>query len=110
MERYALRVRDYVRSVPWNEAWELIRPLLHDPYSHVTASLRGHMRPASPVEEMAVWQIEAYAASKRKRNSVAQERLSRPWEAKRDDPNGPRRSASDRAEGRRQLQERLGIK
>lgn len=108
MERYRLRVRKYLGEVSWNEAWELIRPLLVDPYSHVVASLRGHVRPAYPVEDMAVWQVEAYLASKRQRNQVAPARLDRPWEKPREVPRPGRLSAESRAR-REKLRERLGI-
>lgn len=108
MSRYHLPVREYLQAVSWNEAWELIKPLLYDPYSHVIASLRGHQRPPYPAEEAPFTWAEFYAQMHRSKNQVPPRRIQRPWEAPRDVAK-PKRSELSKAEGRRKLNEKLGL-
>lgn len=83
-------------------------PLLADPYSHTVAHLLGRVRPARPVEEMAVVLIEAYRSMHRGKNQVRPEPIERPWDAPAEKVTRSR-STAEREAGRARLQERLGI-
>lgn len=107
--RYGLRLREFVEGASWNELWELVAPLLVDPYSHVVADAMGWTRPPDPMEEAAWTLMDFYRAAHRKKNAPQLKPLDRPWRTPREGTNGPSRSASEKATGRRRLQERLGL-
>lgn len=89
--------------------WELVAPLLVDPYSHIVADAMGWTRPPSPIEESAWTLMDFYQSVHRKKNAPKITPLDRPWRTPRDDAKGPSRTAADKAKGRRRLQERLGL-
>lgn len=78
-ERYHLVLRDWLVSRSWNETWELVAPLLRDPYSHVVASVQGWIRPPRPVEEAVLTLIDYHRAVNRRKNSPPPQPVSRPW-------------------------------
>lgn len=86
----------------------MVRPLLNDPYSHTVTALLGRTRPAYPVEDMALFLIEAYREMHRGKNQVRPEPIDRPWNAP-VEKQAPVRSRTEREAGRARLRERLGI-
>lgn len=105
---YGLDAREFFSTHTWNQGWELTAPLILDPYSHTRASLLGQVRPPNPAEEAVYQWAEFYMQMHRQKNAVPLDRLVRSWEQPRDEVK-PRRSAASKAEGRRKLNERLGI-
>jgi len=64
--------------ISWNEAWDYISAILHDPSSHLFSAMAGDKYTPSS-EERAAWSIaELNLNAKRKRGS-SPIRLPRPW-------------------------------
>lgn len=108
-ERYHLRLRQYLPTSSWNETWELVRPLLSDPYSHVAADALGWTRPPHAVEESTLTLFDLYRQVNRKKNAAAIKPIDRPWRTPRNGPSRQARSDAEKAAGRSKLMDRLGM-
>lgn len=108
-ERYGLNLRDFLARSSWNELWELVAPLLHDPYTHIVADAMGWTRPPKPVEEAAWTLMDFYRMVNRRKNAPQVQPLDRPWRTPRAAVRGPSRSDAESAARRKRLQQRLGL-
>ncbi len=80
--------------MPWREAWALTVELLHDPDSHISASLAGWSFVPGAAQRVGTDLFEAYINAKRGKNTTPYH-AQRPW-TKATPKSAGRVSAEDR--------------
>lgn len=109
-QRYHIRIDSFLEDTSWNELWAFVEPLLYSPYSHLSAAIRGWVRPPEPIEEAAFALTDFYRAAHAKKNAANKGPTKRPWAVPRPEqafkPARPREEIEAR---RAKLRDRLGI-